>query len=57
MATNDAIIAKTEQAFKRADVAVSDLKTNGGYLNPIQFDRFIQEVGRGTDFLPLTRII
>lgn len=57
MATNDAIIAKTEQAFKRADVAVSDLKTNGGYLNPIQFDRFIQEVGRGTDFLPLTRMV
>lgn len=57
MATNDAIIAKTEQAFKRADVTVGDMKTNGGYLNPIQFDQFMRELGRGTDFLPLVRTV
>lgn len=57
MTTTAAVIAKTEAAFKRADVAVSDLKTNGGYLNPTQFNTFIREVGRGTDLLPRVRMV
>ena len=57
MASNDTIVAKVDKAFKRTDVAVSDMKTNGGYLNPTQFDTFIREVGRGTDFLPLVRMV
>ena len=57
MATNDTVIANVEKAFKRTDVEVSDLKTEGGYLNPTQFDYFMREVGRGTDLLPLIRMV
>ena len=51
-ATNDDVVKK----FQRADAAVADLKTNGGYLNPMQFDTFIREVGRGTDMMPAIRM-
>lgn len=53
--TNDAVIAKTKKAFDRADAAIADLKTNGGYLNPERRDTFIREVTKGTDLLPLVR--
>lgn len=46
-----------DELVKRADVTVQDMKTNGGYLNPARSDVFMREITRGTDLLPLIRVI
>lgn len=48
---------KTEQVIARADLLIGDLQTEGGYLNPEQSDRFIDEVQEQPTVLAEARVI
>lgn len=48
---------KTEEVLARADLAINDLSTEGGYLNPEQSDQFIDEVQEQPTVLQEARVI
>jgi hypothetical protein len=48
---------RTEEVLARADLAIGDLSTEGGYLNPEQADQFIDEVQEQPTVLQEARVI
>ena len=45
------------EVLRKADIAVADLVSNGGYLNPIQANKFIEYIHTSPTIVPMMRYV